>query len=62
MKAKLIQPGKRTVAVMGSKPSDMFVPGWDDVPGHAQHQNRLDERRAMGQKMTPLTRGTLKKG
>lgn len=52
-KAKIISPGKRTVVAVGRKMSEAFVPGWDKEAGNAQHRERLDQRLAMGQKMTP---------
>jgi hypothetical protein len=60
-KTKVVQPGVRTVAALSSKPSDMWVPGWDKRAGQAPHQQQID-REAMGQKMTPIGPGKLKKG
>ena len=59
-RAKQIAPIKRTTAVQYSTPAEMFVPGWDDLPGAAQKMARNDERAKMGQKMTPIGRGTLR--
>jgi len=58
---KTVAPGVRTTTVMNSRPADWFVPGWDKAPGAAQHREALDARIDMGQKMTPLGPGTLKK-
>ncbi len=56
---KNLGPGKTTVATMGDKPRDWFVPGWDSKPGALQHSDRMMERIEMGQKMTPPGRATL---
>ncbi len=58
---KMVDPGVRTTTVMNSPDKCWWVPGWDKAPGAAQHREALDARIAMGQKMTPIGPGTLKK-
>jgi hypothetical protein len=56
---RILNPGVRTTAAIGQKPDQQFTPDWDKQPGLMQHRDRLDERLAMGQKMTPPGCGTL---
>ena len=57
--------GSFTQTVSGNKvgsAADYFVRDWDKPPGAAQKMQRVAEREAQGQKMTPLGAGTTKKG
>jgi hypothetical protein len=57
---KRIDPPKTTARAQFSTFNEMFTPGWDKQPAALQKMDRVAERSAMGQKMTPLGPGTLK--
>lgn len=56
-----IDPPKKTTRVQFSTGKEMFTPNWDKKSSSEQKMERVAERNSMGQKMTPIGRGTLKK-
>ena len=54
-----VTPFTKTVAVNHSEPGGMFVTDWGVTPGRDESMERLDKRRAQGQKMTPKLGGRL---
>jgi len=57
--------GKHSIKAVGSSPDNSLpdnalVKDWDKVTGHMQHRERITAREAMGQKMTPIGRATLR--
>ena len=55
-----IDPPKKTTRAQFTTGKEMFTPGWDKRPSAEQKMDRVAERHAMGQKKTPIGRGTLK--
>ena len=62
-RAQQIDPPKRTEKAVFSGPAfggrECFTPGWDKRVSAQQGMERADERRRMGQKMTPRYAGKL---
>jgi hypothetical protein len=60
-KSRVVGGFTDTVKAQYMDPSgpDCFVPGWDKSPGGAQAMDHIRPRARMGQKLTPIGRGTL---
>jgi hypothetical protein len=62
-RSKIVGGFTDTVGAQYADPGgpDCFVPGWDKSAGAQQAMDHVRPRARMGQKMTPLGRGTLSK-
>lgn len=58
--AKKIGPFTETVITRYDSMDEAFPLDWDEMPGNMQGIKRVRERAELGQKMTPIGRGTLR--
>lgn len=59
--AKKITPFTETVVTRYDTLAEAFPRDWDEMPGNMQGIKRVREREELGQKMTPIGRGTLRR-
>lgn len=59
--SKRLGSAVRTTKAQFSSPSERFIHDWDSRAGVEQALTRTDARAAMGEKKTPIGRGTLRR-